>query len=88
VRSQGVGKALVAALLADAETRGFRQMIAVIGDADNVASIGVHASLGFQRVGTLRAAGFKLGRWLDVVLMQRAIGEAGHAPPGPTDGSL
>ena len=83
VRSQGVGKALVGALLVHAEARGFRQMVAVIGDADNVASIGVHASLGFQRVGTLRAAGFKLGRWLDVVLMQRPIGRGDTAPPDP-----
>jgi L-amino acid N-acyltransferase YncA len=74
VRGQGVGKALVAELLRAAAAAGFRQMIAVIGDAENVASIGVHASLGFRRAGVLRAAGLKFGRWLDVVLMQRAIG--------------
>jgi phosphinothricin acetyltransferase len=73
VRSQGVGKALVAAIVKHAQKQGFRQMIAVIGDAENVASIGVHASLGFHRVGTLHKVGFKLERWLDVVLMQRDL---------------
>ena len=74
VRGQGVGKALVQQLLADAEEAGFRQMVAVIGDSDNVGSIGVHASLGFQRTGLLRASGFKFGRWVDTVYMQRALG--------------
>lgn len=78
VRGQGVGKALVARLLAVAEARGIRQMVAVIGDSENVGSIGVHASLGFARVGTLRAAGLKFGRWLDVIYMQRSLG-AGDA---------
>jgi L-amino acid N-acyltransferase YncA len=74
VRGQGVGKALVSALIEHATARGMRQMIAVIGDSENVGSIGVHASLGFHMVGTLRAAGVKFGRWLDVVSMQRALG--------------
>ena len=74
VRGQGVGKALVQTLLQEAESAGFRQMIAVIGDSDNVGSIGVHASLGFQRVGVLRASGFKFNRWVDTVYMQRALG--------------
>jgi len=74
VRGQGVGKALVARLLEEAEALGFRQMIAIIGDAENVGSIGVHASLGFQRAGVLRAAGLKFGRWLDVVIMQKSLG--------------
>ncbi len=75
VRGQGVGKALVARLLQDAETAGFRQMIAVIGDSENIGSIGVHASLGFQRAGLLRAVGRKFDRWVDVVLMQRTVGK-------------
>jgi len=75
VRGQGVGKALVSALIDHATARGMRQMIAVIGDSENVGSIGVHASLGFHMVGTLRAAGVKFGRWVDVVSMQRALGE-------------
>ncbi len=74
VRGQGVGKALVAALIEHATMRGMRQMIAVIGDSENVGSIGVHASLGFHMVGTLRAVGVKFGRWVDVVSMQRALG--------------
>jgi phosphinothricin acetyltransferase len=74
VRGQGVGKALVARLLEDATATGFRQMIAVIGDSENVSSIGVHASLGFQRAGLLRSSGFKFGRWVDTVFMQRPLG--------------
>lgn len=74
VRGQGVGKALVAALLAEAQALGFRQIVAVIGDSENIGSIGVHASLGFQRVGLLRAVGYKFGRWLDTVYMQRVLG--------------
>lgn len=74
VRGQGVGKLLVSTLVEQATSAGFRQMIAVIGDSENVGSIGVHASLGFRMVGTLRAAGLKFGRWLDVVTMQRALG--------------
>ena len=74
VRGQGVGKALVSALIEHATARGMRQMIAVIGDSENVGSIGVHASLGFHMVGTLRAVGVKFGRWVDVVSMQRALG--------------
>ncbi len=74
VRGQGVGKALVARLLLEAETAGFRQMIAVIGDSENVGSIGVHTSLGFHRAGLLRASGLKFGRWVDTVYMQRALG--------------
>src|SRR5690242_2180366 len=75
VRGQGVGKALVARLIEEATAQGMRQMIAVIGDSDNVGSIGVHASLGFHMVGTMRAAGIKFGRWLDVVTMQRPLGK-------------
>ena len=74
VRGQGVGKALVVRLIEDATARGMRQMIAVIGDSENTGSIGVHASLGFQMAGTLRSAGVKFGRWLDVVSMQRPLG--------------
>lgn len=74
VRGQGVGKALVARLLDEAERAGFRQMVAVIGDSENIASIGVHASLGFLRVGLLRSSGFKFGRWVDTVYMQRPLG--------------
>ncbi|HUN38997.1 MAG TPA: GNAT family N-acetyltransferase [Acetobacteraceae bacterium] len=74
VRGQGVGKALVLKLIEQATAAGLRQMIAVIGDSENVGSIGVHASLGFRNIGTMRAVGIKFGRWLDVVSMQRALG--------------
>ena len=74
VRGQGVGKALVQALIEICTEAGFRQMIAVIGDSENVGSIGVHATLGFQKVGTLHATGIKFGRWVDSVYMQRALG--------------
>jgi L-amino acid N-acyltransferase YncA len=74
VRGQGVGKALVAQLIQDATAQGMRQMIAVIGDSENVGSIGVHSSLGFHMVGTMRAVGVKFGRWVDVVSMQRPLG--------------
>src|SRR5579871_2805713 len=75
VRGQGVGKALVARLVEDATARGLRQMFADTADTENTGSIGVHASLGFQMVGTLRAAGIKFGRWVDVVSMQRPLGQ-------------
>jgi len=75
VRGQGVGKALVTRLIQLAIAQGMRQMIAVIGDADNVGSIGVHASLGFHLVGTMKAVGIKFGRWVDVVTMQRPLGK-------------
>lgn len=81
IRGQGVGKALVAELVARAEARGFRQMIAVIGDSENVGSIGLHISLGFRQAGVLKAAGMKFGRWVDVVLMQRALGEGERTLP-------
>ncbi len=81
VRGQGVGKGLVAQLIADATGQGFRQMIAVIGDSENAGSIGVHASLGFQMAGTMRAVGLKFGRWLDVVTMQRALGQGASDVP-------
>ncbi len=74
VRGQGVGKALVARLIELATEKGLRQMIAVIGDSENVGSIGVHASLGFHMIGTMKSAGIKFGRWIDVVSMQRPLG--------------
>jgi L-amino acid N-acyltransferase YncA len=81
VRGQGVGKALVAQLIEDATEHGMRQMIAVIGDSENVGSIGVHATLGFQVIGTMRSVGVKFGRWLDVVSMQRALGRGDRDLP-------
>ena len=78
---RGVGTALLEALIERCTTLGYRQMIAVIGDSAHAASINLHASLGFLRVGTLRSAGFKFGRWVDSVLMQRPLGPGDGAPP-------
>jgi phosphinothricin acetyltransferase len=80
-RGQGIGRLLLAELLARCEALGARQMLAVIGDAENLASIGVHADAGFQHAGVLKAAGWKFERWLDVVLMQRTLG-IGDGRPG------
>lgn len=78
----GLGRALLATLLARSETLGYRQMIAVIGDSAQAASIGLHRALGFTHAGVYRAVGLKFGRWLDTVLMQRSMGEGdGTAPP-------
>ena len=71
---KGLGRVLLAELIAQCETRGARQMLAVIGDSANAASIGVHRALGFENVGVMKAAGWKLDAWRDVVLMQRALG--------------
>jgi L-amino acid N-acyltransferase YncA len=78
---RGVGKAVLAELIARCEALGYRQIIAVIGDSANAASIGLHASHGFLKVGTLRSVGFKLGRWVDSVFMQRPLGIGDGAPP-------
>ena len=77
---RGFGRLLLAELLARCEALGARQMLAVIGDSANAASIGVHRALGFRPAGTLRAAGWKFDRWLDVVLMQRPLGRGDAAP--------
>ena len=81
MHGRGVGRALLAALLEASTARGFRQMIAVIGDSEQAASIALHAALGFAYVGTLPSTGFKFGRWLDTVLMQRALGPGSRLPP-------
>ena len=71
---RGVGGALLGALIERCEGLGYRSIIAVIGDSANAASVNLHASFGFLRVGTLRSAGFKFGRWVDSVVMQRPLG--------------
>ena len=70
---RGIGQALMARLIDDTRAADRHQMIAAIGDSANVASIGLHAALGFVHAGTYRAVGFKFGRWLDVVLMQKTL---------------
>lgn len=78
---RGVGTALLTALVARCGELGYRQMIAVIGDSANAASIGLHAKLGFEMAGRLTGAGFKFGRWVDSVYMRRPLGPGDGAPP-------
>ena len=79
----GIGSLLLPRLVDAATALGARQMIAVIGDSANHGSIRLHARFGFRHAGTLEAIGFKLGRWVDSVLMQRALGEGSSSlPPG------
>jgi len=77
---RGVGRLLLAELLARCEALGARQMLALIGDAGNAASIGLHRALGFEDAGVLKAAGWKFDRWLDVVLMQKPLGLGERSP--------
>jgi L-amino acid N-acyltransferase YncA len=78
---RGIGLLLLRALVEIAEARGFRQMIAVIGDSAQTASIALHSAAGFRHVGVLPSTGFKHGRWLDSVLMQRALGSGDTTAP-------
>jgi L-amino acid N-acyltransferase YncA len=78
---RGVGKVLLGALIERCEALGYRQLIAVIGDSAHTASIGLHASHGFLRVGTLRSVGYKHKRWVDSVIMQRPLGAGDAEPP-------
>jgi phosphinothricin acetyltransferase len=78
---RGVGRAALSAVLAACEARGLRQAIAVIGGSDNAASIGLHRALGFEPAGVGRSLGFKQGRWIDVVWMQRALGRGDDDSP-------
>lgn len=81
-RGSGIGRALLARLIDECAARGFRQMVAVIGDsASQQRSIRLHAGLGFETVGTMPDIGWKQGRWLDVVLMQRKIGSGATTAP-------
>jgi len=79
-QGQRLGTLLLAELLARSEALGARQMLAVIGDAANTGSVRLHAALGFTHTGVLKASGWKFGRWLDVVLMQRALGRGAQVP--------
>jgi L-amino acid N-acyltransferase YncA len=83
---QGIGRRLLAALVTACEQCGLRQMVAVVGDSANEASIRLHEKLGFRRVGVLRDVGYKHGVWLDSVLLQRSLGVGSGLPPGHADG--
>jgi L-amino acid N-acyltransferase YncA len=78
---RGIGLQLLQRLIIECEARGYRQMIAVIGDSANAGSIGVHTACGFQMIGTHPDVGLKFGRWLDTVMMQRALGEGAATIP-------
>ena len=78
---KGIGRLLLTRLIAEAERRDFRQMLGVIGDSANTASVAVHVAVGFRHVGRFQCIGFKHGRWLDTVLVQRALGSADTTPP-------
>jgi L-amino acid N-acyltransferase YncA len=80
-RGRGIGRRLLEALIKECAALGYRQMVAVIGDSANEASIRLHKALGFQPIGTLRSVGRKHGRWLDTVLMQLALGNGDLAAP-------
>jgi phosphinothricin acetyltransferase len=81
-QSHGVGRRLLMALIEECERLGFRQMVAVIGDSTKqAASVGLHKAAGFQHIGILPDVGFKHGRWVDSVLMQRALGRGAETPP-------
>ena len=81
-QGRGLGKLLLAELIARCEAAGGRQMLAVIGDAENKGSVGLHTALGFQHTGVLKSSGWKFGRWLDVVLMQRQLGQGDTVDAG------
>lgn len=83
---RGLGRLLLAHLIKTCEGLGYRQMVAVIGDSGNIASIRLHQELGFVHIGTLPSIGFKHGRWLDCVLMQRRLGEGDRRLPEGSDG--
>ena len=84
-QGQGLGRLLLAELMARCEAAGTRQMIAIIGDSANLGSIGVHRTLGFEHVGVMKAAGWKFERWLDVVVMQKSLGLGASAVPVDTE---
>jgi L-amino acid N-acyltransferase YncA len=81
IHRRGIGLQLMQRLIAECTARGFRQMIAVIGDSANAGSVGVHTRCGFQMIGTHPNVGLKFGRWLDTVMMQLALGDGGRSVP-------
>jgi len=80
-QGQGLGRLLLVELMARCEAAGARQMLAVIGDSANLGSVGVHRTLGFEHIGVMKAAGWKFDRWLDVVVMQKALGPGATSDP-------
>ena len=85
-KGQGVGRAVLTEVIAACEALGVRQLMAVIGDSGNAGSIGLHRSLGFEQTGVGRSVGFKHGRWVDIVHMQKPLNGGDSAPPDPAGG--
>ncbi|WP_333715595.1 N-acetyltransferase family protein [Pantoea eucrina] len=83
-QGQGIGKNLLFSAIAWAEARNFRQLVAVVGNSENTASLALHRAAGFSITGTLKSVGFKHGRWLDTVIMQRTLGQGDSTPPEST----
>jgi L-amino acid N-acyltransferase YncA len=79
---RGIGAALLSELIAACERGPWRQIVAIVGDSENVSSIALHRRFGFELTGTLRAVGFKFGRWVDTPILQRALGPGDAQPPG------
>jgi phosphinothricin acetyltransferase len=78
---RGLGRVLLTALAEEAQARGVRKLIAVIGDSANAGSVGVHRALGFEQIGVIRSCGWKFERWLDIVLMEKTLGPGDSQPP-------
>ena len=83
---RGIGGQLLTTLIARCEAGGWRQMLAIIGDSGNAPSVALHRRLGFRHVGTLQSVGFKLGRWVDTVIMQRPLGAGDTSRPATAGG--
>ena len=85
---RGLGRRLLDALVGRCTELDYRQMIAVIGDSANAASINLHRKAGFEDAGAMRSTGFKFGRWVDTTIMQRALGDGDASPPGNPGGEI
>ena len=78
---RGLGRLLMNALIEHCEAAGVRKLIAVIGDSNNLGSVGVHRAAGFSQVGVMRSVGWKFGRWLDIVMMEKTLGDGDNSAP-------
>ena len=85
LQRQGVGRALLAELLARFEAVGIRKVMAIVGDSANAGSVGLHLALGFAQVGVIEDCGWKFGAWRDIVILQKTLGEGSATPPQPSD---
>ena len=81
LQRKGLGRALLAELLACCEAAGIRKVMAIVGDSANAGSVGVHRAVGFTQVGTIDACGWKFGAWRDIVIMQKTLGPGDTQPP-------